>query len=366
MESPSRFPLDFHRRLPGYQPTPLLSLPQVAKQVGVDQVLLKNEAGRFGLPAFKILGASWAVFQALRERLELAVQDLVSLEDIGRFVGAKHSLRISCATDGNHGRAVARVARILGIPARVHVPAGTTEQRMEAIELERAVVVMGGTYDESLKRAANDGASGALLIQDTGWDGYEKIPKWTVEGYSTMFWEVEDELERRVGVKHIPTHVFVQIGVGSLAAASVRHFRRKELFEHPVLIGVEPEGSDCVLESVKAGRIVQLPGAQHSIMAGLNCGTPSSVSFPELQKGIDCFLAVDDERAKEAVRLLAEVNVVSGETGAAGLAGLIELCSQAHIDSREALDLDRDSRVLLISTEGITDQEVYDEIIGKK
>ena len=362
-ESPSRLPQDFHQKLHGYRPTPFLSLHHLATKFHLDEIMLKDEGSRLGLPAFKILGASWAVFQALRQHLKVAVNEIVSLQDIGKFVGERHSLKLVCATDGNHGRAVARVGRMLGIPSRIHVPAGITEQRMEAIEAEGGIVVMGGTYDESLVRAKNDAASGGLLIQDTAWEGFEQIPQWTVDGYSTLFWEIEDELEKQN--KQKPTHVVVQIGVGSLAAAVVRHYRRKELPQPPVIIGVEPKGSDCVLASVKAGRMVRLQGEQHSIMAGLNCGTASTISLPILQKGVRCFLAIEDERAKEAVRSFAGEGVISGETGAAGLAGLIELCSQDNETARRELGLDANSRVLLISTEGITDKELYNEIVGK-
>lgn len=362
-DSPSRLPLDFHKNLPGYQPTPLLLLSHLAKRFNVAEIFLKNEASRLGLPAFKILGASWAVFQALRQKLKATVNDLRTLQDVGNIVGEKHALRFVCATDGNHGRALARVGRMLGIPARIHVPAGITEQRMEAIEVEGGIVVMGGTYDESLSRAAEDAASGGLLIQDTAWDGYEEIPLWTVEGYSTMFWEVDDALNEKL-VKP-PTHVIVQIGVGSLADAVVRHYRRKGLREQPAIIGVEPEGSDCVLESVKAGHMVHIPGEQRSIMAGLNCGTASSVSLPNLQSGINCFLAIEDDRAREAVRLLADEGVASGETGAAGLAGLIELFDQRNERVRTKLNLDPHSRILLISTEGITDRDQHNKILAK-
>lgn len=362
-ESPSRLPLDFHRKLPEYQPTPLVVLPNLAKRLKVANVWLKNEAGRLGLPAFKILGASWAVFQTLKETLKITINQLVSLSDIGKIVGEKHSLWLVCATDGNHGRAVARVGRMLGIPVRVHVPEGTTEQRMEAIEVEGGIVVMKGTYDESLARASRDAASGGLLIQDTAWNGYEQIPLWTAEGYSTIFWEIDETLINED--KQEPTHVLVQIGVGSLADAAVRHYRRKELRRQPVIVGIEPEQAACVLESVKAGHIVHLKGVQDSIMAGLNCGTPSSVSFPNLQKGINCFLAIKDERAREAMRSLADEGIAAGEAGAAGVAGLIELGAQDNESIRRELGLDETSRVLMISTEGITDVLSYNEIVRK-
>jgi len=363
-ETPSRLPLEFHRRFHGYRPTPFVALRNLAERFNVAEVYLKDESNRFGLPAFKILGALWAIFNVLRERLKIKVENCNSLMDLCEMVGRKHSLSLVCATDGNHGRAVARVGRMIGIPVTVHVPEYTSEERVDRIEGEGAIVVMGGSYDDAVKRAAQDADKGAVLIQDTAWEGYEKVPGWTVEGYSTLFWEVEDE----IGQKSLsfPTHVVVQMGVGSFAKAAVHHFRRNDLGDQPVIVGVEPLKSGCVFESMKAGRVVHLKGRQDSIMAGLNAGTMSTISFDILQKGANGFLLIDDERAREAMCVLAQEGFVSGETGAAGLAGLLELMDERNIEMRTQLGIGGQSRVMLISTEGATDRQSYEEIVGRR
>lgn len=254
------------------------------------------------------------------------------------------------------------MARLLGLAARIYMPAGASAARIEAIKSEGATVVVGGTYDDAVARAAKETDGTGLLIQDTAWDGYEQIPGWIVEGYSTMLWEIDDALEQMH--EPGPTHVFVQMGVGSFADAVVRHYRRNG--QSPLIIGIEPDQAACVLAAVKAGKIVRLPGHQHSLMAGLNCGTASSVSLPILMEGMDCLLAIGDAKAREAMRLLARHRIVAGETGVAGLAGLLHLLSAAMTEEqRGILKLDRSSRILLIITEGATDPETFEKIVGQ-
>lgn len=323
---------------------------------------MKDESNRLGLPAFKILGPSWAIYRALVERFAEIRQK--PLGQITEFLKVQKALRLVCATDGNHGRAVARVGKILGVSARIHMPQGTARARIEAIHSEGAEVIVGGSYDEAVFRAAAEAEDNGLLIQDTAWNGYTQIPEWIIQGYLSLFWEIDDALQamRVEG----PTHVVVQMGVGSLADAAVRHYRRASLESRPVIIGVEPVKADCILASVKAGRVVQLSGHQDSIMAGLNCGTPSILSFPTLQKGIDCFVTIEDDRAREAMRLLAQEEMIAGETGAAGFGGLLELLSGKQAEEvRSRLRLDESARVLLLNTEGATDPESYERIVGK-
>ncbi|MEO8138076.1 MAG: diaminopropionate ammonia-lyase [Gemmatimonadota bacterium] len=364
--APSLAPLALHRQLPGYAPTPLRSLPSLARRLGVATVDLKDESARLGLPAYKVLGAGWAAYRAIIARLGRAAESWATIDELRRRLTTLPALRLVTATDGNHGRGVARVARWLGIPAEIYVPVGTAAARISAIESEGAIVVeVDGTYDETVARAAALEGDDVLLIQDHGWPGYEEIPNWVAEGYETIFAEIEDELAlRRQSAYDL---VLVQIGVGTLASAVVGHYRREGLVLRPALVGVEPVGAACALRSVQAGSPVMLSvGADASIMAGLNCGTPSSAAWPSLLYGIDAYVAVEDEQARTAMRWLAAEGIASGESGAAGLAGLLELLEgSGAARARAALKLDASSRVLLLSTEGVTDPVAYAAIVRR-
>lgn len=270
-DPPSREPMAFHRRLPGYAPTPLRDAPGIARDLGLDRLWVKDESERLGLPAFKILGASWAVYRALRQAMP-NLGDGGTLDDLARRLQPLKPQTLSCATDGNHGRAVARMARLLGLGAHVFVPADMAPARQAAIAGEGArVTVVDGTYDDAVARAAAEAGGRTLVISDTSWPGYEDVPRWVIAGYATIFWEVEDELRQRGEAG--PDLVTVQIGVGALAAAVVRHYRRPDAEPRPFILGVEPTHAACVLASMEARRIVQLPGPHDSIMSGLNCGT---------------------------------------------------------------------------------------------
>ena len=364
--SPSPAPLAIHRRLPGYAPTPLRSLPALARRLGLAGVDLKDESARLGLPAYKVLGAAWAAYRAIGVRLGRAPEPWATVDELRQRLTTLPALRLVTATDGNHGRGVARVARWLGMPAQIFVPVGTAVARIGAIQSEGATVVeVDGTYDETVARAAALEGEEVLLIQDHGWPGYEEIPNWVAEGYETIFAEIEDELVLR---RQPPYDlVLVQIGVGTLASAVVRHYRREGLTERPAVVGVEPVGAACALRSVQVGSPVMLSvGADASIMAGLNCGTPSSAAWPALLYGIDAYVAVEDEQARTAMRWLAAEGIASGESGAAGLAGLLELLEGSDATrARPALNLDGSSRVLLLSTEGVTDPVAYAAIVRR-
>jgi diaminopropionate ammonia-lyase len=263
------------------------------------------------------------------------------------------------------------VARLLGFGAKIFVPEDMVTALREAIASEGAeVIVVEGTYDDAVERSAAEGGERALVVSDMAWPGYQQVPSWVIEGYSSMLWEIEDELERRKEVA--PELVVVQIGVGAFAAAVARHFRAPQSSWHPKLLGVEPAKAACVLRSVREGRIVSVPGPHDSIMSGLNCGQPSLVAWPAVSKGIDVLIAVDDETSCEAMRLMAASGIVSGETGAAGLSGLLELLrrgspgrqQEQREEARQALGVNRESRVLLFNTEGATDPEAYGRLVG--
>jgi diaminopropionate ammonia-lyase len=352
---PSRAPLELHRRLPGYTATPLVEAPALAAQLGVGRLWLKDESCRLGLPAFKILGASWAVLYALTEQ-HGSFQPWATLGELRAQI-APLGLTLVAATDGNHGRAVARMANALGCAASILVPAGTTPARIDALEAEGAhVTVVDGSYDDAVAQSAALAGPRSLVISDTSWPGYERIPREVIAGYSTIFHELDDQLAA-IGAP-APDVVVVQMGVGALAAAVVQHYRHTG---GPRLIGVEPERAACVLASLEAGRIVDVPGPHDSIMAGLNCGAPSLLAWPLLQS-LDAALAVDDALAREAMRLLAEGGITAGETGAAGVAGLLALRESPE---RAALGLGPQSSVLALVTEGATDPEAFAKIVGR-
>src|SRR5829696_1509392 len=367
-----RSPLRFHRRLPGYEETPLVDAPRLADALGVGQILVKDESSRLGMPAFKILGTSWAVYRALEECLpEGAFGDWETVEELEERLEPLRPLDLVAATDGNHGRAVARVAGLLGLGARIFVPEDMAEARREAIVGEGAeVIVVSGTYDEAVERSAAEEGERGLVVSDMSWPGYERIPAWVIEGYSTMLWGIDDELERRKEAG--PDLVVVQVGVGAFAAAVTRHFRGPQRSRHPKLLGVEPTNAACVLRSVAEGHLVSVPGPHDSIMSGLNCGRPSLVAWPSVSRGTDVLVAVDDEPSREAMRLMAASGLVSGETGASGLGGLLELLrvenpGRQHeqlVQARRALGLHRESRVLLFNCEGATDPDAYRKLVG--
>jgi diaminopropionate ammonia-lyase len=359
---PSKNPLAFHRRLPGYAPTPLLHLERLAHRLGVADIYLKDESSRLGLPSFKILGAAWAVYRALSERIDIDLDRWKTLEDLYSLIQPLGAIQLVSATDGNHGRAVARMASLLRLGAKIFVPKGTAVSRIHAIESEGAQVIeVGESYEEAVDQAAREQENGALLIQDTAWPGYEQVPRWIVEGYSTLFWEIDETLtrERLLG----PDLVLLQIGVGAFAAAGVAHFRRPEIISSKIF-GVEPMGAACALASLKSGNPVTVPGPHTSIMAGLNCGRVSFIAWPLLLAGLDGVIAIEDTRAVEAVRELAADEVISGESGAAGLAGLLEIVSNSTDNFAKVRSyLTSTTRVLLVSTEGATDPQSYSRIL---
>jgi diaminopropionate ammonia-lyase len=362
--APPRAPLGLHRRLPGYAVTPLADAPALARANGVGRVWVKDESARLGLPAFKLLGASWAAYRALAARLGRDPEPWVSLDELRQTLAPLRPLTLAAATDGNHGRAVARIAALLDLDADVYVPKGTAAARIAAIEREGArVTVVDGDYDRAVASATATAGDRCLAIQDVGWPGYEQVPAWVVEGYGTIFWEVDAQLA--ASGEEAPDVVVIPVGVGGLAAAAVRHWHRRGLRRLPRLLGVEPLAAACVLRSLQVGRIVTVPGPHDSIMAGLNCGTPSLVAWPLLRSGLDAVVAVADERARQAMRDLAAAGIVAGETGAASLAGLAEATGgRAASRLRDALGLGAGTRVLLVCTEGATDPEAYHRIVG--
>ena len=357
-------PLGFHKRLPGYEPTPLIDVPELAPMVGIGQLLIKDESRRLGLPAFKILGASWAVYRALETRLGRSLEPWQTIDELTEKLTSLRPFTLATATDGNHGRAIAHVAALFGFDARIYVPAGTASARIDGIASEGArVEVVDGTYEDAVARAAQDASTSCLVVSDTSWPGYEEIPRWVTEGYSTIMLEIDEQLAKRGETN--PDLIAIQFGVGALAAAVVRHYRRSDFEKPSKILSVEPLHAACALASMEAGEVVTVPGPHDSIMAGLNCGRPSIVAWPIASRGIDAFIAIPDDRAREAMRALARAGIVAGETGAAGLAGLFELLIGAeNARYHKALGIDKNIRALIIVTEGATDPESYRRIVA--
>lgn len=354
--------IDVHRRLPDYAPTPLTDCTTIASELGLGKVWVKDESSRLGLPSFKILGASYATYLALAQRLGGINENWDDIDQLREAVAPLLPLTLAAATDGNHGRAVARMAALLDCAARIYVPTGTAAARIAAIEAEGAQVeTVGGDYDTAVRRSAQDEGPHCVVVSDTSWPGYEQIPGWVIDGYTTIFDEVAQSLADRG--EGPPAVVVAPVGVGALAAAAIRHYR-SDSAEETRILGVEPASAACVLASLKAGEQVTAPGPHPSIMAGLSCGTPSKIAWPWLRRGLDAVVSIDDARARAGMRILARQGIVSGETGAAALGGLYEVLTGPHEQLRSRWGLGPDTRVVVLSTEGATDPDAYTDIVG--
>jgi len=350
-------PTSFHRKFADYAPTPLRDLNDLAADLGLAHLYIKDESLRLGLPAFKMLGASWASYRSLVERLG-HVPEWATLDELAIALKPLHPMSLATATDGNHGRAVASFARRVGLGARIFVPDGTAQARIDAIRSEGASceIVVDGTYEDAVARAGLEAGDDCLVVSDTSWEGYTTVPAWVIEGYTTIFAEIDAQLAEADLPQ--PDAVMVQSGVGALAGAVVARYRR-DADDTTVLVCVEPDSADCLMESVRAGHEVEVPGPHHSIMAGLNCGRPSPVAFPAVAAGFDKFCAIGDDDALAGMRALADRHIVSGETGASGLGALLALGGAV------ALGLAPGASVLIISTEGATDPAFYTSVVGR-
>jgi diaminopropionate ammonia-lyase len=251
-EVPCRDPLQFARKLPGYRPTPLVDLRPTAAGLGLESLHLKDESARLGLPAFKVLGAWWAAYRLLSQRLGREPVEWRTLDDLAAAFAPLRPLTLCTATDGSHGRAVARFARSMGFEALVFVPSFVAPPRVAAIRAEGArIEVVDGIFEDALHAAVAAASERCILLSDDSWPGYTEVPGWVIDGYSTMFWEIDDQLA--AASRPGPDVVLVQMGVGALAAATVRHYRRAEARPLPTIIGVEPLSAACVQESLVAG-----------------------------------------------------------------------------------------------------------------
>ncbi len=357
----------FHRRLPQYRPTPLLSLDGLAGRGDVQGVLLKNEAERFGLNAFKALGSSWAIACLLAERLGLP-RDEVSFADFLQPANQKRlqdaGITLCTATDGNHGRGVTWAARLLGLPAKIFMPAGAEPERVQAIaDLNADVQETGLSYDETVALATAQAAQkGWLLVQDTAWPGYEATPRLIIQGYSTIAAEIMDQLAgQRLPT---PTHIFLQAGVGSMAGGMLA-FLAQALPSRPQFIILEPRNVACCYLAAQTGNpAAAIDGAQNTIMAGLNCGTPCSLIMPLLQQQADCFMACPDFVAAHGMRLADQAGFIAGESGAVALGIMDLLLGQPQLAAaRQKLGINANSVLLGINTEGTMAPRVWQKIV---
>ncbi|MCK4632064.1 MAG: diaminopropionate ammonia-lyase, partial [candidate division Zixibacteria bacterium] len=369
--------LQFHSSIKEYAPTPLVSLPALAARYGIGQILVKDESERFGLKAFKALGASYAIYRFIKQRVERDTGVLLTVERFweGVRAGDFGTFTFCTASDGNHGRGVAWTAGKLAQRAVVFMPWNTVRARVRAIENEGArVVVVDGTYDDAVTTAAKEAEqNGWQIISDTSYPGYTEVPLWIMAGYMTMFHEIENTISE-TGLKR-PDFVLVQAGVGALAATAAFHYGLRRVGHEPGavrLIAVEPTDADCLLESARGGdEIVASRGSQNSIMAGLNCGMPSMIAWEIISRRFDLFVSIPDDYSERAMRQYyypeaGDRQIISGESGAASLGGLIALMTDETLGrARERLRLGTDSSVLLINTEGDTDPVNFERVVSR-
>ena len=359
----------FHSSFPQYSITPLDQLSGMAAYLGLGGLFVKNEAHRFGLNAFKVLGGSFAMARYIAQEMDRDVSemtyDYLTSENFRREFG---QATFFTATDGNHGRGVAWAAHKLGQKAVVHMPKGSSKPRFDNIAKEGAQVTIEElNYDDCVRLAAAEAerTEHGVIVQDTAWDGYEEIPSWIMQGYGTMAGEAAEQLGER------PTHVFIQAGVGSLAGAVVGYYTNLFPNDPPKFIVMEAMAADCLYQGALAGdgKPRAVTGDLRTIMAGLACGEPNTISWDILRNHVSAFVSCPDWVSARGMRMLAvpvkgDPTVISGESGAVGMGLLAALMEDDwYGELREAIGLDRFSQVLMFSTEGNTDPLKFRKVI---
>ncbi|MDG2339654.1 MAG: diaminopropionate ammonia-lyase [Paracoccaceae bacterium] len=348
----------------GYAPTPLVSLPELASKIGVGEILYKDEGPRFGLGSFKALGGSYAAQRVLQREISGTTGEAVTLADIrlGKFKDACAGITLVSATDGNHGRSLAWGCQRFGAPCRIYIHAEVSEGRAQAMrDLGAEVIRIEGDYDDSVivaKKEAED--NGWFVVSDTSWPGYSEPPRDVMSGYGVMTQEICEALERS------PTHVFLQGGVGGLAAGVIAGLRQYWGADGPRVVIVEPELAACLFESARTGVPTNFAIEEETLMAGLSCGEPSGMAWEILAEEASDFLTIPESIVAPTVRLLArplgeDPAIEAGESAIAGLAALIAVQQDSELAGK--LDLNNQSRVLLIGSEGVTDPEIFAQIM---
>jgi diaminopropionate ammonia-lyase len=367
--------LAFHRSIPGYAPTPLFSLPRLSRHLGIKSLCVKDESARFGLKAFKVLGGAYAMARHIGERVGEDIGKLpfetIRSDKVRKSIG---EVVFATTTDGNHGRGVAWTARQLKQKAVVYMPKGSSEERLAAIRREGAqAAIVDMNYDEAVRMTAAEAKkNGWLVVQDTAWPGYEKIPLWIMQGYGSLMLEAMQQLHEVP-----PTHIFIQAGVGSLAGTVQGMVASAWGQDRPKVIVAEAAAADCLYRSSQKadgdanwdGNAVAVGGDLATVMAGLACGEANSIGWNILRDYSAAFASCPDFVATRGMRILGnplpgDPAIVSGESGAV-TTGLLSILMQspAHAATREALGLNEDSRVLVVSTEGDTDPQRYRDIV---
>lgn len=350
---------------PGYAPTPLVALPGLASQAGVAEIHYKDEAGRFGLGSFKALGGAYAVARLLCREISARTGNEVGIEQIlaGEYRNEVAAITVCCATDGNHGRSVAWGARTFGCRCVIFIHATVSEARKQAIESYGAEVRRcEGNYDDSVRQAQETATrEGWFVVSDTSYPGYMEIPKDVMQGYELMAAEAFDALGEK------PTHIFLQTGVGGMAAAVTAQAKRRWGADRPLIVLADPDLSACWVDSFRSGAPTPVEGDLDTLMAGLACGEVSALAWEILKDHGDAAMALPDDAAVTMMRRLAEpaegdTPIVAGESAVAGLAGLF--AAMADEEARAALSLGPQSKVLVFGTEGDTDPALYTELVG--
>ncbi|WP_400194909.1 diaminopropionate ammonia-lyase [Lysinibacillus telephonicus] len=361
----------FHKSFPQYKPTPLAKLDNLAKELNVSKVFVKDESYRFGLNAFKALGGSYAIGHYLAEKLNINLADLTYDKLVSLEVREKlGELTFITATDGNHGRGVAWTAKQLKQKSVVYMPKGSSEERLNHIKSEGAEAsITDFNYDDAVRLAAEHAdKNNWVLVQDTAWENYEEIPKRIMQGYITMVLEAYEQL-KELGEK--PTHIFIQAGVGSLAATVQGFFANVYGEDRPITVVVEPEKANCIFKTAEAndGKLHYVKGDMDTIMAGLACGEPSTLGWEILSDYADAFLSCSDNIAAQGMRILAapikdDPKVISGESGAVGVGAVSEILRRSKYSNlKEQLNINSDSKILFFSTEGDTDAEHFKKVV---
>lgn len=360
----------FHESFPEYKETPLAALDHLSEELGVAKIYVKDESYRFGLNAFKVLGGSYCLGKYIAEQLGEEIGGLSYEKLISSRVKEKlGELTFVTATDGNHGRGIAWTASRLGQKSVVYMPKGSSKERLNHIKaLGADASITELNYDDAVRLAnENAGKFGWIMVQDTAWEGYEKIPAWIMQGYTTMADEASGQLN---GEK--PTHIFLQAGVGAMAGAVAGYFA--DLYgdgERPIITVVEPNRADCIYQTAEAddGTLHPVRGDMNTIMAGLACGEPCTIGWEVLRDHADYFVSMPDWVAAKGMRVLGnplgdDPRVISGESGASTMGFVAEVMQNRSLDwLRNELKLDQDSRILCFSTEGDTDRENYRRIV---
>lgn len=362
----------FHRQIPDYKITPLVALPNLAHLIGIGGIYVKNESERLRMSSFKVMGGSYAIYRLVkkllgRENDDLSYEYLVSKE----CHDALGDVVFCSATDGNHGRGLAWACSKLNHPCKIYVHSETSQPRIDAIKHFGAeVTVVDGNYDDAVRRAAEDAEKyGWYVVSDTSWDGYEEIPTWIMQGYTSILLEAQEQFTGMGIVK--PTHVIVQAGVGAMAASVVGFYSALFPDDPPMFIVVEPDKAACIYESIAAGdgKCHSVKGDLDTIMAGLACGEPSPIAFNILRDNADIFIQTPDNVAARGMRILGcplngDPMVVSGESGAVPLGALFALMTdEIEPELKEVLKLDRNSHVFMVNTEGNTDPIEFRRIL---